>query len=81
MITKGLLNKKLFGFASDVFTEEPWRVKEFAHNLNVILSPHIGAHTNKAKNRLSLETLQVWSDFVYKQQINNNINSKFTHYL
>lgn len=81
VVFKGLLNKKLFGFASDVFTEEPWRVKEFAHNLNVILSPHIGAHTNKAKNRLSLETLQVWSDFVYKQQINNNINSKFTHYL
>ncbi len=64
IIEKGLLNGNIIGFASDVFAEEPWKVKKFANNLNVALSPHIGAHTKKAKIRLSLETLDVWLDYV-----------------
>ncbi len=78
-VEKGILNGNIIGFASDVFTEEPWKVKKFANNLNVILSPHIGAYTNKAKNRMSLEALSVWSDFVNKQQIKNEVEPQFTY--
>ena len=78
-VENDLSNGSLIGFASDVFAEEPWNVKKFASNLNVILSPHVGAYTNKAKNRMSLEALNVWSDFVNKQQIKNEVEPRFTY--
>ncbi len=74
VVEKGLLNEFIIGFASDVFADEPWKVKKFANNLNVILSPHIGAHTKKAKMRLSLETLDVWSDYVNKHQVSTEVS-------
>ena len=46
-------------------------VSEFAYNSNVILSPHVGAYTKKAKIRLSLETLEVWSNYVNLRQVSN----------
>ena len=76
VVEKGILNGDIIGFASDVFTEEPWKVKKFANNLNVILSPHVGAYTKKAKKRMSLETLDVWSDYVNQHQINNEVDSR-----
>ncbi len=77
VVEKGILNKDIIGFASDVFIDEPWKVKKFAINNNVILSPHVGAHTKKAKMRLSLETLDVWSDYVNRHQVNNEVDSRF----
>ena len=77
VVEKGILNGNIIGFASDVFAKEPWKVMKFANNNNVILSPHIGAHTKKAKIRLSLETLDVWSDYVNKHQVNNEVDSRF----
>ena len=77
VVEKGILNGNIIGFASDVFTEEPWKVKKIAKNLNVILSPHVGAYTKKAKKRMSLETLDVWSNYVNKHQINNKVDSLF----
>lgn len=76
IVEKGILNGNIFGFASDVFSKEPWKVKKFANKLNVILSPHVGAYTKKAKIRLSLETLDVWSGYVNKHQINNEVDSR-----
>ena len=74
IVEKGLLNGNIIGFASDVFAEEPWKVKKFANNLNVALSPHIGAHTKKAKTRLSLEVLEVWSNYVNRHQISTEVD-------
>lgn len=76
-ITQGLSTGKVLGFATDVFSEEPWIVKKFAKNLNVILSPHVGAYTKKAKMRLSLETLEVWSDYANMHQANNKVDLRF----
>ncbi|MDP8202763.1 MAG: NAD(P)-dependent oxidoreductase [Candidatus Tenebribacter burtonii] len=77
VVEKGILNEDIIGFASDVFSEEPWKVKKFANNLNVILSPHVGAYTKKAKIRMSLETLEAWSGYVNQHQINNKVDSRF----
>jgi len=77
VVEKGILNGDIIGFASDVFSEEPWKVKKFANNLNIILSPHVGAYTKKAKIRMSLETLEVWSGYVNQHQIYNKVNSQF----
>lgn len=78
-VARGLMNKKILGFASDVFTKEPWEVKEFGKKTNVILTPHVGAYTEKAKNRMSLETLWVWSDYVNNYKVTNNVDSHFTY--
>ena len=77
IVEKGILIGNIMGFASDVFSEEPWKVKIFANNNNVILSPHIGAYTKKAKIRLSLETLDVWSNYVNQHQISNEVGLRF----
>ncbi|MCK5052383.1 MAG: hypothetical protein KAS53_11715 [Candidatus Cloacimonetes bacterium] len=77
VVEKGIRERNIIGFASDVFAEEPWKLKKFANNLNVVLSPHIGAHTKKAKIRLSLETLSVWSDYVNQHQISTEVDSQF----
>ena len=77
VVEKGISNGDIIGFASDVFSKEPWKVKKFANNNNVILSSHVGAHTKKAKIRLSLETLDVWSDYVNLHQVNNEVDSRF----
>lgn len=76
-VGKGISDGRIIGFASDVFAEEPWRVKKFANNPNVILSPHVGAHTKKAKMRISLETLDVWSNYVNLHLINTKADTKF----
>ena len=77
VVEKGLSNGNIIGFASDVFSEEPWKVKKIANNLNVVLSPHVGAYTKKAKIRMSLEALNVWSGYVNQHQINNEVDSRF----
>ncbi len=65
----GLRNNLLLGVALDVFEQEPNPKITFQQNKNVILSPHIGAYTKKSKNRMALETLFVWSQFVFKKVI------------
>ena len=78
-IDNGLSNGSIIGFASDVFSKEPWEVKKFAYNSNVIFSPHIGAFTNKAKIRMSLEVLNVWSEYVNEHQVINEIDPRFNY--
>jgi len=76
-VALGLSKGKIIGFAADVFEEEPWKIKRFAQNENVLLSPHVGAFTIKAKMRMSLETLEVWSNYVIHNQISNKADVRF----
>ncbi len=77
IVDQGISDRRIIGFASDVFAEEPWRVKKFANKPNVILSPHVGSYTKKAKIRMSLETLDVWSDYVNLHQSNTEADTRF----
>ena len=78
-VVQGLSNKQILGYAADVFTKEPWLGNAFASYNNVYLSPHIGAHTLKAKNRLLKETLQVWKELVFHGKITNSVDLKFCY--
>ncbi|MDO9529489.1 MAG: NAD(P)-dependent oxidoreductase [Syntrophales bacterium] len=73
----GLEIGKLLGFAADVFSIEPPLKLEFSDFSNVILTPHIGSFTRKAKERLSEETLVVWKSFVFHNEILNPIENSF----
>lgn len=63
-VSFGLQSNLLLSVALDVFDEEPWDVPEWSIDGRLYLSPHVGAYTEKAKQRLSAETLQTWSHFV-----------------
>ncbi len=60
----GLGNGKIRGVALDVFSQEPTTAERFQRYDNVYLTPHTGAYTAKAKDRMSVETLEVWQEFV-----------------
>lgn len=76
-VATGLECGKLLGFATDVFSAEPFTATDYADYNNVILTPHIGSFTRKAKNRISLETLEVWSKFVHHGLVVSGINKKY----
>ena len=76
-VTTGFKCGKLLGFATDVFSVEPFTATDYADSNNVILTPHIGSFTRKAKNRISLETLEVWSKFVHHGLVISGINKKY----
>ncbi len=76
-IEMGFQKGTLLGVALDVFSSEPWKIKEFAKYNNVILTPHTGSFTKKAKQRMALETLKVWSEFVFDNKIISSIDYRF----
>jgi D-3-phosphoglycerate dehydrogenase len=76
-VAMGLECGKLLGFATDVFSVEPFTTTDYADLSNVLLTPHIGSFTRKAKNRISLETLEVWSKFVHHDLIVSEINKEY----
>ena len=76
-ISIGFQKKILLGVALDVFSPEPWKIKEFAKYNKVLLTPHTGSFTKKAKQRMALETLKVWSEFVFDNKIISPIDYRF----
>ena len=72
-IIEGFKRNLLLGVAMDVFENEPWENKDFANRDNVILSPHIGAYTQKAKDRMAKETIKVWENFVFDNRLTYEI--------
>ncbi len=65
-IIEGIKSKKIKNIALDVFLSEPHIRKEFLNYENIFLSPHIGAQTIEAQEKISLEILDI-------------INSEFSH--
>jgi D-3-phosphoglycerate dehydrogenase len=65
---EALINGKVAGAALDVFAEEPptdWKLLKLD---NVIGSPHIGAGTKEAQDRVGAEVAQKLIDFAKKMQ-------------
>ncbi|MCD4819993.1 MAG: hypothetical protein K8S23_15015 [Candidatus Cloacimonetes bacterium] len=73
----GLSNNKLLGVGLDVYTQEPFAAEKWCEQENVFLTPHMGAYTESAKERMSIETLQVWSDYVFENRKSSNIDERF----
>ncbi len=76
-VMAGLISGKILGFGTDVFRKEPPQYKEFYNRNNVFLTPHIGAYTDNAKNRLVRETIEVWRKFVFEKKVVNEIDKNF----
>lgn len=77
-IYDGLSNGKIFATAIDVFPEEPFQLDEkFRDFGSLFVSPHAGAFTQKAKNRMSLETITVWREFVFHQKALSPVDLRF----
>ena len=69
----GLENRKFIGVGLDVFENEPTDQGDFIDYQNVFYTPHIGAFTKKAKERMSFETLEVLGKFMKNEKINSRI--------
>jgi len=76
-LAEGLDNGKILGAGLDVFETEPWVPAMFGEYHNVILTPHVGARTTKAKLRLAQETLDVWEAFRESEKIISEVDSRF----
>jgi len=77
-ISKGLGSGKLRGVGLDVFENEPWSPAAFASLDNVILSPHSGSYTTRAKERLIDETIEVWQAFVRTGTVSSEADLRFS---
>ena len=69
----GLENDKFVGVGIDVFEKEPTLPKYFEDYLNAYFTPHIGAFTKKAKERMSFETLEVLEKYRNNEKISSRI--------
>jgi len=69
----------LLGVALDVFESEPVGRKDLFEDPRMIISPHTGAFTSAAKNRMSRETIKVWKSFVDDRQAINQVDKKFIY--
>lgn len=76
-LADGLASGMILGAGLDVFETEPWNPAAFGKYNNVILSPHVGARTTKAKLRLASETLDVWQSYRESEKIISEVDSRF----
>lgn len=66
---------KIAGAAIDVFTSEPLEDKNpLLKANNILLTPHLGASTEEAKEGVSLAICEQVRDFIIDEKLNNAIN-------
>jgi len=75
-VISALKNKKIKGAAFDVFKKEPledhseWRKLE-----NVILTPHLGASTEEAQDRVGLMAVSQLKEFFINHNLQNEVKA------
>ncbi len=72
-VEKGVKSGKILGAALDVFDPEPWIPPAIANDPRIMLSPHTGARTGAAQERLALETIHVWQEFAFHGRVINKV--------
>lgn len=63
-LLEALDSGKVAGAGIDVFAEEPTKNKNLVNHPKVSVTPHIGASTREAQNRIGEEVVTIISDFV-----------------
>ena len=73
-LLEALKNKKIAGAAIDVYVEEPARHNPLFNFENVICTPHLGASTVEAQEKVAVQIAEQMSDFLLTGAITNAIN-------
>ena len=68
-VKDSLMNEKLGGYGCDVYEEEPQTDSIFVGMDNVIMTPHIGASTAEAQEKVAVQIANQVSDYL----LNNNL--------
>jgi D-3-phosphoglycerate dehydrogenase len=75
-LERGLASKKLGGVALDVFvTEPPPADHPLLHRDDVIVTPHLGASTVEAQERVALEIVEQVVDYLKNGTVANAVNA------
>lgn len=72
-LKEGLDKGMILGAGLDVYQTEPHPLLSFAGCNNVYLTPHTGAYTAKARQRIAQEIIKVWEAFVLQRTIINRV--------
>ena len=74
-LAKALSKGLLAGAAIDVFTSEPIdKSNPLVNAPNIVLTPHLGASTNEAKEGVSLAICEQVRDYLINEKLNNAVN-------
>ena len=73
-IVAGIESGQVAGAAFDVFTEEPARESVLFGNPAVVCTPHLGAATTEAQEKVALQVAQQMSDYLLTGAVTNAIN-------
>ena len=73
-LIKAINENKVAGAAIDVFTEEPAKNNPLFDIDNVICTPHLGASTLEAREKVAIQIAEQMSDFLLSGAITNAIN-------
>ena len=73
-VKEALLNNELGGYGCDVYESEPQTDSIFAGMENVVMTPHIGAGTKEAQEKVAVQIAEQISDFFNNNKITNQVN-------
>ncbi|HEX2733854.1 MAG TPA: phosphoglycerate dehydrogenase [Polyangiaceae bacterium] len=73
-LLKGLASGKIGGVAVDVFVEEPPGLTELIQHPLVVATPHLGASTEEAQERVAVEIAEQIVSYLANGEIQNSVN-------
>lgn len=73
-VKQALLNNELGGYGCDVYESEPQKDSIFAGMENVVMTPHIGAGTKEAQEKVAVQIAEQISNFFKDNKITNQVN-------
>ena len=69
------MNEKLGGYGCDVYEEEPQTNSIFSGMDNVLMTPHIGASTKQAQEKVAVQIANQVSDYLLNNKIVNQVKT------
>ncbi|MEN9579825.1 MAG: hypothetical protein RJA70_2834 [Pseudomonadota bacterium] len=73
-LLRGLTSGKIGGVGIDVFVEEPPGLTDLIKHPNVVATPHLGASTSEAQERVALEIVEQVVAYIKTGEITNSVN-------
>ncbi|HVO77450.1 MAG TPA: phosphoglycerate dehydrogenase, partial [Methanomassiliicoccales archaeon] len=72
---EALKSKRIAGAALDVYENEPPKGSKLLELENIVLTPHLGASTKEAQEKVSLEMAESVKTFLVEGRISNAVNA------